>query len=223
MATVTNRTMCAICDEERAIMKCEGCLQTFCYNHIMDHRQELSKQLDEIEVIRDTIQQSIIEQTTELGKRAFTQQIDEWERESINKIRQTAEEVRQLLLKHTAEHATRKEVELNRLTNLLQASRQKNDFVETELIQWKVELTRIQEELETLHNIKIRPDAEILVNKISINITCKCIERIETTRCGSYFIRGCYRRKTCLGHLKELLNFLYVYLSYVLYRITEED
>ena len=50
MATSTIKNRCIICDKEKASFRCEGCLQTFCNKHCNDHRQELSKQLDEIEV-----------------------------------------------------------------------------------------------------------------------------------------------------------------------------
>jgi hypothetical protein len=143
MATATKRTLCVKCGKEKAILKCEGCSQDFCYNHFGDHRQELNKQMDEIEVIRDTIRQTITEQTAEPQKHALIQQIDQWESDSINKIRQTAEEARQLLLKHTAEHIAAKEVQLNKLTYLLQQSRQHNDFVEIDLSEWKEGLTQL--------------------------------------------------------------------------------
>jgi hypothetical protein len=42
--------------------KCGGCLKDFCYNHLLEHRQELNKQLDEIEINCDLIRQSINQQ-----------------------------------------------------------------------------------------------------------------------------------------------------------------
>jgi chromosome segregation ATPase len=179
MATAMNRSPCVKCDKQKAIMKCEGCLQTFRYNHMMDHRQELSKKLDDVEVIRDTIRQTLTEQTTEPRKHALIQQIDHWERDSIDKIRQTAEKARQLLLKHTAGHFTKTEAQLNQLTDLLQQSRPNNDFVETDLNHWKDELTRIAEQLANPWNVKIRKDSESLVTKIDIDIVGKYIDSIQ--------------------------------------------
>ncbi len=53
-------------------MKCGGCLQEFCFNHWGDHRQELSKHLDKIEVSRDLFRQTLTEQTTDQQKHALT-------------------------------------------------------------------------------------------------------------------------------------------------------
>lgn len=42
-------------------MKCGGCLKDFCFNHMTNHRQELSKQLDEIQITRDLFRQTLTE------------------------------------------------------------------------------------------------------------------------------------------------------------------
>src|SRR5690348_2978021 len=63
MATATGKARCVICEKEKSTLRCEGCLQTFCYNHVADHRQQLSKQFDEIEVTRDLFRQTLTEQT----------------------------------------------------------------------------------------------------------------------------------------------------------------
>ncbi len=50
MATATGKTQCVRCGKEKATSKCSGCLQDFCLNHLVEHRQQLNKQSDEIEV-----------------------------------------------------------------------------------------------------------------------------------------------------------------------------
>ena len=105
MATAAaSKTRCVTCNKENAIMKCEGCAQSFCYNHMLNHRQELHNQLDEIEVTRDLFKQTLTEQTNDPQKYSLIQQIDKWERDSIRTIQRTAEEERQKILKHTSEN-----------------------------------------------------------------------------------------------------------------------
>jgi Tfp pilus assembly protein PilV len=174
----TNRSVCVKCGKQKATFKCEGCFEGFCNDHVIDHRQELSKQLDEVELMRDTIQEKLIEQITEPQKHALIQQINQWERDAINKIRETAEECRQLLVKYNAERVTQKEIQLNQLTDLLQQSRLNDDFIETDLSQWKDELTRIKKQLANPWSVKIRQSSRSLVDKIDINIISKCINRI---------------------------------------------
>src|SRR5579871_4300524 len=101
MAAETGNTLCFACGKNKGRVRCEGCSKIFCLPHFDDHRQELSKQLDEVEVIRDLFRQTLTERMVESQKHPLTDQIDKWENESINKIRQAAEEARQILLKHT--------------------------------------------------------------------------------------------------------------------------
>ena len=76
----------------------EGVLQDFCLKHLVQHHQELTKQLDEIEVQCDLFQQTIPQQTTDPHKHPLSQQINQWEEDSIQKIKHTAEEIRETLL-----------------------------------------------------------------------------------------------------------------------------
>ena len=75
----------------------------------------------------------LTEQIMITQKHPLIQQIDKWEHDSIEKIRQTAEEARQLLLQHTTEHIQQLKIKLNKLTDQLRESRQENDFFETDL------------------------------------------------------------------------------------------
>jgi hypothetical protein len=169
MTTATTNT-CAICGKGKATLKCGGCQQDFCYNHVTNHRQELNKQLDEIEVNRDVFRQTLTDQTTDSENHVLIKQIDKWERESINKVRQTAEEARQTVLQHTKEHTARIEIKLNKLTDELRVGRLENDFFETDLKQWKEELTRLTEGLARPPNIKLQQDSVSIVNQIYVNV-----------------------------------------------------
>jgi chromosome segregation ATPase len=172
MATAaTNRNLCDACGKARGISKCEGCSKIFCYNHFGEHRQELNNQLDEVEVTCDLFRQTLTEQTTEPQKHTLVQQIDDWERDSIKRIRQTAKEAREMVLKHTTKHMSEIEVQLNKLTNQLRQSREENDFVETDLHQWKKQLTQLTKELATPSTIKLQQDSKPLVTKIYVDVS----------------------------------------------------
>ena len=165
MAKLPGRNRCMTCDKERATLRCGGCLQEYCFNHSTDHRQELSKQLDEIEVSRDLFRQALTEQITNSHQHALAEQINDWEREAVKKIQQTAEKERQNLSAYTTEHHKQLEVDLNKLTDALRQSREEYDFYETDIRQWKEELTRLMQELskpvhivlkKILHHLSIK-------------------------------------------------------------------
>ena len=141
MATAVGKNRCVTCGKEKAVMKCGGCSQDFCFNHMTNHRQELNEQLDAVEVNRDLFRQSLTEQTTDPQKHPLIQQINDWERQSIKIIQQTAEEARQSLVEHNIEYARQVEIALNKLTAELRQSREENDFYETNLRHWNEELT----------------------------------------------------------------------------------
>lgn len=133
MATATDRTRCIKCGKEEATLKCGGCVQEFCYNHLRDHKQKLSKQLDEVEVNHDLFRQKLTEQTSHFQKHSLIVQIDEWELNSISTIRQTANEARKMVFKYTSGCIKELEAELNQLTEQLRQSREENYFFETEM------------------------------------------------------------------------------------------
>jgi vacuolar-type H+-ATPase subunit H len=171
MTTPTLITQCFTCGKIKGRVKCEGCSKIYCVKHFEDHRQQLSKQLDEVEVTRDLFRQSLTEKTGDSQNNSSIQQIDEWENESMNKIRQAASEARQILLKHTTETFTKMEEKLNKLTNQLRQSRQENDFFETDLNQWRAEITQMQKKLIKPSDVMIQPGPTPLITKLNVQIS----------------------------------------------------
>jgi hypothetical protein len=104
MATATGKTRCTICGKEKATIRCGGCLDEFCYQHWEPHRQELNKQLDEIEVNRDLFRQLLTQQIEQPNNHVLIQQINQWEHNSVKKITKAAEEARQILLKNSNQY-----------------------------------------------------------------------------------------------------------------------
>ncbi|CAF4821452.1 unnamed protein product, partial [Rotaria sp. Silwood2] len=63
MATATtDRKLYDICRKAKEISKCEDSSKIYCYNHFVNHRQELNKQLDEVEITRDLFRRTLTEQ-----------------------------------------------------------------------------------------------------------------------------------------------------------------
>ncbi len=92
MATATGKAQCLICGKEKSAVRCEGCSQAFCFNHLNDHRQQLNQQMDEIEINRDLFRQTLNEQINDPEKHFLIKQIDKWEFDSIKIIQNTAKQ-----------------------------------------------------------------------------------------------------------------------------------
>jgi chromosome segregation ATPase len=171
MATTTGKTHCVKCGKDKATLRCGGCLQEFCYKHVIDHRQELNKQLDVIENNRDTFKQSFNQYIQQTNNNTLIQQINQWEQNSIKKIQQIAEEARQVAVKNTNEYIHQIEIKLHRLTDQLRESRKEDDFNEINLRQYQEEINRLTKELTKPLNISIQEDSTSFINKISVYVS----------------------------------------------------
>ena len=69
--------------------------KAFCGKHVIEHRQELAGQLDNIMQEHDLIQQEIEQPSLTIN--SLLKQIDKWEKESIAKIQVAAETARATL------------------------------------------------------------------------------------------------------------------------------
>lgn len=171
-------TPCVTCGKQKATSKCVGCLKDFCSNHLAEHRQLLNRQLDDIEVQRDSILETIHQQTNKnLQTDLFIQQINQWEHESIQKIKTTAEEIRQIVSIHASENVDPRKDKLNKLTEELRRSRDNDDIFESNLQKWKEELEQIKERLSkpTTSNIIIQQSSTPLINKLQVEFSGKYI------------------------------------------------
>jgi len=172
MATAVSRNCCLVCGKEKATYKCEGCLKSYCKNHLHDHQKELELQLDEIENERNIFRQTLSEQVNQPNKHELIQRINEWERRSIKKIEETAEENRQLILKQTSGHFERIEIGLRNLTDEIKETRQENDFNELNLNDLRKKLEKLQQHLNNPASISLREDtSSSFINKIYVNST----------------------------------------------------
>ena len=179
MATAINNARCATCAKDKSIVRCEGCLQSFCLNHLLEHRQQLTKQLDEIQMTRDLFRQTLIEHINNSHDHLLINEINRWQQDSIDLITKTAEEARQKVHKYLNRYSSEMEKKLNELTEQLRESRKENDFMERDLQQWNQQLTQMSEELVKPSNIKVKQSSTPLITKINVEIFSK----------SEYFIR----------------------------------
>jgi chromosome segregation ATPase len=172
-AAANVKANCVTCGKERATSKCSGCSQDFCYKHLGDHRQELSKQLDGIEVTRDVCWQTLSEHKSQLRNHSLIETINRREQDSIEKIRQNAEEARQSVYKHLSQPFAKIEDKLNQLTDQLRRSREEEDFFESDLYGWEKELSQLTERLsKPLSKVELHEDQIPLIAKIGVALIC---------------------------------------------------
>ncbi|CAF2631633.1 unnamed protein product [Rotaria sp. Silwood2] len=174
--TPSNRTKCFVCEAEKIVYQCEGCLTKFCYKDLTEHRQSLREQLVQIDNDCDRFHQTFTAKKEDPTNLSSMQQIDEWEEDSIKKIKQTAEQCRQILIQHKDKYFVEIEKKLFQLTEQLKQARQEDEFNEKNLDRFKTELTELLEEFGQPPNIRIQQDSKSFINEISVVMPCGILE-----------------------------------------------
>ncbi|CAF1022881.1 unnamed protein product [Rotaria magnacalcarata] len=163
---------CFICKKQKYnLYPCEGCSEKFCNIDLPKHHQEHVVELEKIVNDCDKLQQNINEQKQDLNHRPLIKQVNEWERDSILKIKQTAEDCRQTLIKSTDENNIEMKKKLNQFITDLRKMRDDDDFNEIHLNKLRVLLEELKNEHEQLLNVSILEEPTSFINKISIITT----------------------------------------------------
>jgi hypothetical protein len=144
-----------MCGKVDGSVTCRGCEKHFCNQHAVEHRQELGKQLDELTLDHNLFRENLIKQTPESQPYSLMKQIDEWEQQSIDKIRRTAHDARKRLQIAINEHTTKITKDLAKISGELHAAREDDDFFETDLEQWMKKLDELRNDLTQLPSIEI--------------------------------------------------------------------
>jgi len=101
MATSNININCSICNKEIATSMCRGCSKDFCLEHLLEHHQTLQTKLQDIQNNFNEFRQTTIEQKNQPEKLSSIEKINQSETNSIEKIKQTAKECREILINYT--------------------------------------------------------------------------------------------------------------------------
>ncbi|CAF3713659.1 unnamed protein product [Adineta steineri] len=189
---------CIKCEKDKAILKCSGCSQDFCYNHFLDHYKDLNKEFDEIECNHDSLRELLNEQLNHQEKHILIEEINKWEEDSIKIIQQTANNCKQMIFQYRAKTIHRMENKLINLANQLKDIRQENDFNEIDLNRLKDKLKQLEIEIHKPINVSLHHDSIALINRISIIISygkfksSMSIQKNTTWKPDAYTIAGGY-------------------------------
>ena len=170
MATAIDKTQCSVCKTETSVFLCQECSQNFCWTHLNKHRQSLGEQLDQIETDHNEFRQKLIDKKTNAENHSSIQQIDQWGKDSIQIIKQTADQCREKLFSDINKFYSDLENELNDLAEQIKHVREENEFNEIDLNHLKQKLTKLQAPNKFL-TVSIKQESTSFVNKIFLNIT----------------------------------------------------
>lgn len=164
-STLSETKQCVTCNKIGGILICSGCNQTFCGKHVIQHRQQLEIQLENIMQEHDCIQQDILVEKNNLE---LFQQIEQWEKESIIKIQMVAEKTR-IDLRQILENSNKEITNTCRdIAAKLRSAREEENFSEIDLTHWNQKLEQLKLQIKSQAMICIPENNEFSIQFISI-------------------------------------------------------
>jgi len=174
MTSSSTRKQCANDDgcKQVAVTNCEGCSKAFCIKHMVDHRRLLDEEMNVIINEHDHLKNTLNQQTIKPDFYSLIKEIDQWEKESIAKIQQRAEELRQELFQSGGAHTGDLLKKLQQLSEQLKRGREQEDFIEKDLQLWKKTLDNLKTDLTSTSTISLDRHNNIsLVQNITLILT----------------------------------------------------
>ncbi|CAF1341546.1 unnamed protein product [Didymodactylos carnosus] len=155
----TSKAPCAKCEKNSGITTCDGCLEKFCRRCFNDHRQDLSKELDNVVYEHDMLKQQL-ETPKENDSHRLLKQIDKWKEDSIGKINQLADQCRTDVVKLLDKNKDRLIDRFLKITNRVRKGRDDEDYDERDLSKWMDNLKELKNELIELSNFHVEEDKQ---------------------------------------------------------------
>lgn len=157
MATSSPLDYCIKCPKGRGQVVCGGCQQWFCVKHLLEHRQELSQQMDTVLLEHDQLQQDLTQKDHNNGKHhSLISQIDQWELQSIERIRTVAHKARQQVKESFGVSKSKIEKSLRSITAELHENRQTESYTEIDLMRWTNQLRKLAKKFNNSPMIEMK-------------------------------------------------------------------
>ena len=166
-----DKTICAGCNEERITYFCPGCSEGFCFDHLLQHRTDLSEELDQRQNDYNKLRQELTDQKIKFKTHPSLQRIDQWEKESIDKIQHVAQYCRNRWIKFSKRFHSTIEKKLIDLAQEADEMHQGNEFDEMDLNELKDKLEKLQKKLHQIINVSIEERPTSFINQISLAIS----------------------------------------------------
>lgn len=169
MATATSmKTICVVCNKEMRTYLCDGCSQRFCRKHLDEHHNDLARQFDGLEMHHDELRARIIQQREDGKQHRIMNEIERWESESIEKIKQIADQCRERLIKYIDWFCLRMEKKLSILARDMRERRHENEFNDLDLDQLKQKLKEIETNILQPMDMIIEKQPTSFISSISL-------------------------------------------------------
>lgn len=154
MAIIRKKCSKSTCEVEKGTCDCNGCATTYCPHHYQEHREALGTLRHEIEC-----DYNVLKQTLHDKKNAPISDINQWVQQSMDAIKQIAEQYQRKFIEYRNRSISDIENQLQRLDLTLRQISKENSLDETELNQTKEIIHTLRDELNTVLDISTEPES----------------------------------------------------------------
>lgn len=165
-----SKAQCSVCKKETRPSFCGGCQQNFCRSDYTEHLKILDEGLVNIENNYNELKPKFLDQKENCKTTFFLEQLDQWRKDSIEIIEETAKECREKITSNTEVLVVDIEEKINNLDEQLRELRDENDFNEIDLNESKQKLKQIKEKFHILTNVSIQQQSTTFINQFLVNI-----------------------------------------------------
>ncbi|CAF4871824.1 unnamed protein product [Rotaria socialis] len=153
MASSGQQKFCVGC--QNGVVTCSGCRKSFCWIHMSEHRQVLEKRMDDIVQEHDQLREAL---NPPIAVPHLVARIDDWERASVEQIREAAKQAQAALQTYCDRTKHRIVDSLGNITEQLKSSQTLNVYTEKELDEWMRKLEQLRDIINKPRNIDIIED-----------------------------------------------------------------
>ena len=170
MTSVSHKTICAICNKEKITYLCHGCSRDFCLDDLAKHLENLRQELCQIANVYDQFQGKLSDQRTDLTKHRLIEKIDQWEINSIEEIKQTAQSCREKWISYSDTFLQNIEEKSKDLAQRINQIIEENEFNDIDLKNLKEKLEGLEGELDQPPNVSIEEESTEFIDYIHLRL-----------------------------------------------------
>lgn len=210
---MTSLNYCSICRKNAGTSFCPGCQAYFCDKDFKNHRGILIRNLNEIKTNQNDLQGKIKKvKSQKQPSNLFLTRIDEWQQQTIEKVKQTAQQVRQQITKvmNTKRDEITKEFQI--LTQDLEHLKETESVLEPDLTRLRKQIDQLDRDVEqffqsSIIELNIKPNEQIIWDQM-ISIESKERSNKQHLQTVHLSVRGNNSHIEDTGHrtLKEPLR-----------------
>lgn len=168
MTTQNATPNCSKCKEETNTSACRECSKEFCSEHSVNRHQLIDARFQYLQNDYHQLREIVHNLEQDPKKHLLFEQIDQWRKDSIEKIEQTARQCREKLTRYLNTTIIEMKTILYDPKEQLEPIKDKTQLNEIDLDKFTGKLEKIKAELDQPSTIFIEQDSTPFINKIHV-------------------------------------------------------